>query len=158
ITSSAAAATAYRGVGWVDNGDGSRTFGFAAEGDTNLDGLVDLADLQNILAAGKYGTSSAAVWAEGDFNLDGLVNLADLQDVLASGLYGKGAYKSAVLNGIAGPVGLGSVELGGISFSGVVVVPEPRGIVIAAMGLAGAAWGACRRRMTTRRLKSGKRG
>ncbi len=151
ITSSAAAAMAYRSVGWLDNGDGSLTFGFAAEGDTNLDGFVDLADLQNILASGKYGTSSTAVWGEGDFNLDGVVNLADLQDVLASGLYGKGAYRSMALSGftnqLAASLSTGVVELGGMTFSNIATVPEPQGMLLAAMGLAGAVLGACRRRM-----------
>jgi len=92
ITSSAAAATPFRAVGWLDNGDGSVTFGFAATGDTNLDGQVSLADLMNVLAAGKYGSAAAASWADGDFNYDGFVNLQDLIDILASGVYGQGDY------------------------------------------------------------------
>jgi len=92
ITSSVAAATPYRAVGWIDNGDGTATIAFAAEGDTNLDGLVDISDLQNILASGMYGTGADATWADGDFNLDAVVDISDLQDILAGGLYGKGAY------------------------------------------------------------------
>jgi len=124
ITSSAAAATPYRAVGWIDNGDGSITIGFAAEGDTNLDGRVDLGDLQNILASGRYGTGHAAVWADGDFNLDGVVDLSDLQDILASGLYGRGGYAAANVRSLTG---LGVPREASL----VVAVPEPSGLAIA---------------------------
>jgi len=33
-----------RRIGWLDNGDGSFTVAFAAPGDTNLDGCVDVLD------------------------------------------------------------------------------------------------------------------
>jgi len=33
-----------RTIGWLDNGDGSFTAGFAAQGDTNMDGAVDILD------------------------------------------------------------------------------------------------------------------
>jgi len=96
ITSSAAAATPYRAVGWINNGDGSLTLSFAADGDTNLDGYVDLSDLMNILASGKYNTGAAADWADGDCTLDGYVDLSDLMNILASGLYGQGPYNAQV--------------------------------------------------------------
>lgn len=149
ITSSLAAATPYRAVGWLGNADGSITIGFAAEGDTNLDGLVDLGDLQNILAAGKYGTRATATWADGDFNYDGVVDLADLQDILAAGLYGKGGYLPG-----SGPLLralVGGQEFPQLAFdtlpadpalsagSTLVAVPEPTGWVLVAHGLAAAA-------------------
>ena len=127
ITSSAAAATAYRAVGWVDNGDGSVTFGFAAPGDTDLDGQVGLADLMNVLAAGKYGASATASWAEGDFNYDGFANLQDLIDILASGVYGRGQYDAAPLSRFArlAPM-LGNV----------MAVPEPATWTLGAIAVA----------------------
>jgi hypothetical protein len=134
ITSSAAAATPFRAVGWLDNGDGSMTFGFAAEGDTNLDNFVDVGDLQNILAAGKYGTGAAAVWADGDFNFDGVVDFSDLQDILASGVYGQSDYNPAspsfrLLALARGDLGSG-LTLGGelgsqFALGHVAAVPEP---------------------------------
>ncbi|MEI6239400.1 MAG: aspartyl protease family protein [Planctomycetia bacterium] len=141
ITSSAAAAMPYRAVGWVDNDDGSVTVGFAAEGDTNLDGLVDLGDLQNILASGKYGTGTGAVWSDGDFNLDGAVNLSDLQDVLASGLYGQGGYRSRSLSRLA----LADPSGAGLLAGAITPVPEPAPWML---GATAAAWLAsrCRRR------------
>ncbi|NBW97576.1 MAG: hypothetical protein EBR28_12830, partial [Planctomycetia bacterium] len=92
ITSTTAAVTPFSAVGWIDNGDDSATIGYAMAGDTNLDGMVDLTDLQNVLASGAYGTEQPATWADGDFNCDGVVNLTDLQDILASGLFGVPAY------------------------------------------------------------------
>jgi autotransporter-associated beta strand protein len=81
ITSSAVAADVAAGreraVGWIDNGDGSLTFGFASPGDTNLDGTVDAADAGNVARAGKVDTGESATWAEGDFNYDGVVDVLD---------------------------------------------------------------------------------
>lgn len=133
ITSSAAAAEPFRAVGWMDNGDGSRTFAFAAQGDTNLDGEVDLTDLQNMLASGRYGSGRAGVWADGDFNYDGVVDLTDLQDILASGVYGRGPYASAPRMRLAGfdPAAAGLA---------ITPVPEPA----AWMLLATATWAAGR--------------
>ncbi|NBW95775.1 MAG: hypothetical protein EBR28_03350 [Planctomycetia bacterium] len=130
ITSSAAAATPFRAVGWLDNGDGSVTFGFAAEGDTNLDGMVDVSDLQNILASGKYGSGVPAAWADGDFNFDGVVDVSDLQDILASGLYGQGGYNDAPLVRLAMVAGGGLVGTGTIA-----AVPEPSTWGLAAAGV-----------------------
>ena len=142
ITSSAAAATPYRAVGWVDNGDSSVTFGFAAEGDTNLDGVVDVGDLQNMLASGKYGTGAAAVWAEGDFNFDGVVDVSDLQDVLASGLYGRGGYRSAALSRLA-PMSLTDPSGAGLLAGAITPVPEPASWMLVPTA---AAWLALRKR------------
>lgn len=140
ITSSVAAATAFRTVGWLDNGDGSVTLGLAAGGDTNLDGLVDLSDLQSILASGKYGSGAPAVWAEGDFNYDGSVDLSDLQDILASGLYDQGSYKSTLARfsvrgggALAGGL-LGGLNLEPLSVGTVAAVPEPSTWGLAAAG------------------------
>jgi hypothetical protein len=49
----------------------------AAPGDTNCDGIINLADLTAL--ATNYGASGPGVtWAMGDFDGDGNVNLADL--------------------------------------------------------------------------------
>jgi hypothetical protein len=103
----------------------------AAEGDTNLDGLVDISDLQNILASGKYGTGAAAVWADGDFNFDGVVDVSDLQDVLASGVYGQGNYNPALSRfAFRSAGGLG----GGMLVPHVVPEPSVSVLLLAAAG------------------------
>lgn len=55
-------------------------------GDINHDGVVNLADLAQLLA--HYGTTSGAIYEDGDINHDGAVDLADLAELLAH--YGEG--------------------------------------------------------------------
>jgi fibronectin-binding autotransporter adhesin len=81
-----------RTVGWLDNGDGSVTFAFAAPGDTNLDWQVDVLDATNVITAGKFNIDSLATWAQGDFNYDGVVNVLDVAAFLTTGLYDQGLY------------------------------------------------------------------
>jgi len=111
ITSSAAAAdTALgtsRAVGWLDNGDGTVTFAYAAPGDTNLDWSIDLLDISTYLAAGKYDSGEPAAWSEGDYTYDGLVDITDVALYLGTGLFDVGPYNP--------PAGA----------SGVAAVPEP---------------------------------
>jgi hypothetical protein len=95
-----------RTVGWLDNGDGSQTFAYAAGGDSNLDWQVDILDAANFLAGAKFDTSSPASWNEGDFGYDGIVDILDAADFLSSGLFDAGGYNAA--NGV-----------------GMVAVPEP---------------------------------
>jgi len=100
ITSSAVAAavaaSTARSLGWLDNGDGSVTVGFAAPGDTDLDGVVDVLDLANVMSSGAYGSSLAATWAQGDFTYDGVVDILDVSALLGSGLYGQSPYTAAL--------------------------------------------------------------
>ncbi len=96
ITSSAAAAAIAAGksrsVGWLDHGDGSMTVAFAAPGDTNLDGTIDVLDSANFVTSGMFDTGDAANWADGDFTHDGVVDILDLSDFIASGLVDAGPY------------------------------------------------------------------
>ena len=112
ITSTAAATAVAqsipRAVGWLDNGDGTVTFSFAAPGDTNLDWAIDILDAGNFLAGGKFDTGLPAAWVEGDFSYDGFVDILDAADFFATGLYDAGNYNS-------GSGGAGSVA----------AVPEP---------------------------------
>jgi len=128
ITSSTAAASGgNRTVGWLDNGDGSVTFGFAAPGDTNLDWSVDILDAANFLAGGRFDTGLPASWIEGDFDYDGVVDILDAADFLTTGLFNAGEYNaSGSAAGLVAPV------------------PEPVSPAVAcAIALAWAAW--CRR-------------
>ena len=93
ITSSVAAASGGdRTVGWLDNGDGTVTFGFAAAGDTNLDWQVDIIDAANFLAGGKFDSGTPATWNEGDFTYDGYVDILDAASFLSNGLFDAGIY------------------------------------------------------------------
>ena len=110
ITSSVAASSAgERSVGWLDNGDGTVTFGFAAPGDTNLDWQVDILDASNFLAGGKFDSGTPASWNEGDFTYDGFVDILDAASFLSNGLFDAGFYNGV---GQAGTV---------------TAVPEPSG-------------------------------
>ncbi len=132
ITSSQAAAdiavSIPRTVGWLDNGDGSVTFAFAAAGDTNLDWSVDILDAANFLAGGKFDSGLPASWNEGDFGYDGLVDILDAADFLSTGLFDAGAYNP--------PPG---------SAGGIAAVPEPA-VVPAALMAVGVVGLALRRR------------
>jgi fibronectin-binding autotransporter adhesin len=93
ITSSVAAASGGdRTVGWLDNGDGTVTFAFAAAGDTNLDWQVDIIDAANFLAGGKFDSGAPATWNEGDFTYDGVVDILDAASFLSNGLFDAGSY------------------------------------------------------------------
>jgi autotransporter-associated beta strand protein len=130
ITSSAVAADVAlgeeRAVGWLDNGDGSVTFSYAAPGDTNLDELVDSLDAANFLAGGKFDTLEPASWIDGDFNYDGFVDILDAASFASTGLFDEGYYNQPPLAFAAG--------LGGLT-APVAAVPEPT--ALAAAGLAG---------------------
>ncbi|RLS82089.1 MAG: hypothetical protein DWI04_05345, partial [Planctomycetota bacterium] len=134
ITSSVAAADVAssipRAVGWLDNGDGSVSFAFAAPGDTNIDWQVDVLDAGNFLSFGKFDTGLPATWQEGDFTYDGVVDVLDAADFFGTGLYDAGTY-----NPPAGAAGA------------VAAVPEPSGLALLAC-LGGMAVAAYRRRRT----------
>jgi len=123
ITSSRAradlAASLPRTVGWLDNGDGSMSFAYAAPGDTNLDWSVDILDAANFLAGGKFDSGTPASWNEGDFGYDGVVDILDAADFLSTGLFDAGPYNPVAASGA------------------VAVVPEPTGVgLLIASGLA----------------------
>ena len=79
-------------MGYVVAGSGAATVSFAAAGDTNLNGQVDVFDLVSINSGGKYGAGTAAVWSQGDFNYDGTTSVFDLVAVTGAGVYGTGSY------------------------------------------------------------------
>jgi hypothetical protein len=123
ITSSAAAGSGgTRAVGYTVAGDGAARVSFAAPGDTNLDGEVDLLDLLAILSSGTYDQPVPAVWDQGDFTYDGVTDLLDLLAILGSGTYDQGNYFPAA------PASLGGVGT-------VAAVPEPHAYPILIIGL-----------------------
>jgi autotransporter-associated beta strand protein len=122
ITSStAAAAGGARAVGYVVAGDGSAVVSFAAPGDIDLSGAVNVFDLVGINASGTYGTGQTADWNDGDMNYDGVTNVFDLVTVNGGGAYNQGNYFPAAPT-VAG---------------GVAAVPEPTALLgVAIAGLA----------------------
>ena len=112
ITSAAAAASnGTRTVGFLFSADGTARVSFAAAGDTNLDGQVNVFDLVGIVSAARYGSGAGANWSQGDFNYDGLTDVFDLVGIATSGTYGNGTYLTF------------GTTLG--ADVGVAVVPEP---------------------------------
>ena len=81
-----------RAVGWIRAADDAVTFAYAAPGDTNLDGVVNVLDASNFLAGGGFDTGQAATWSDGDFDYDGLVDILDAASFVATTLFDAGAY------------------------------------------------------------------
>lgn len=94
IVSSRAPAGSSWGVGYRIAG-GVATVGWAAVGDANLDGQVNIFDVQLISTSGRYNQPLEAGWEDGDFNYDGRSNVIDLQVFTSTGLYGQGSYLTA---------------------------------------------------------------
>jgi autotransporter-associated beta strand protein len=122
LSSAAAAAGGSRGVGYLFDQAGVATVSFAAAGDADLDGDVDVFDLVGVNGAGRYGTGLAAVWAQGDFNYDSVTNIFDLVAVAGADVYNRGGYWPA----------------GGTATAGAVpaAVPEPSGSGLLALSAA----------------------
>ncbi|MFM7205075.1 MAG: family 16 glycosylhydrolase [Planctomycetaceae bacterium] len=128
----AVAAAAPRAVGWLDNGDGSITFGFTAPGDATLDGVIDILDAAAIIAAGRLDSATFATWAQGDFNVDGVCDVLDIAEFASTGLFDAGPIGPARLD--AAPEA--ALVTGDVAVS----VPEP-GPAAAVLPLAaGLAW------------------
>jgi autotransporter-associated beta strand protein len=92
IMSRTAASLVGGGVGSRGNADGSLAVAFAAAGDMNLDGGVDILDVTDLLASGLYDSGLAAGWPQGDFNYDNVADVLDIQELLVADLYDAGPY------------------------------------------------------------------
>ena len=92
VSSAAADADGVRTVGYRVAADGTARVAFAASGDVDLNGVVNVFDLVGINGAGRYGTGGAADWSQGDFNYDGATNVFDLVAVGGAAVYGQGGY------------------------------------------------------------------
>jgi autotransporter-associated beta strand protein len=92
---SRAAAVGSRAVGYVFN-QGRATVAYAAPGDTNLDGVVDVLDIANLVMNADPSSSADVGWVTGDFNYDGNMDLLDISSFLSSGLFNQGSYLSSM--------------------------------------------------------------
>jgi autotransporter-associated beta strand protein len=97
-------------VGYIVNDDGSITVGFAANGDTNLDGSVDLLDISTFSSSGKLDTSIESGWVDGDFNYDNVVDILDATSFIASGLVDGGPYVPVPAPGAPAPLAAASTS------------------------------------------------
>jgi hypothetical protein len=88
----AAAPSGTRAVGYFIAGDGTARVSFAAPGDGDLSGQVNVFDLLGIDSAGTFGTGQPSIWSQGDFNYDGVTNIFDLLAIDTAGAYGTGDY------------------------------------------------------------------
>ena len=120
-----AAAGGTRGLGYVISPGGVARVSFAAAGDVDLAGTVDVFDLVSINSGGAYGTGGASNWARGDFNYDGVTNVFDLVAINGGGAYGRGNYFPAA-----------PTVAGGLAAT---AVPEPGSIGLLCMAVAAAA-------------------
>jgi len=94
-TAAAAAEPGTRAVGYRQAGDGSTIVAFAAPGDIDLNGRVDVFDIVGIDTAGMFGTGTFSTWAQGDVTYDGQTNVFDLIAIDGSGEFGAGPYLPA---------------------------------------------------------------
>ena len=108
----------------MSSDSGGISFAYAAPGDTNLDWVVDVLDVSNLLASGKFGSDRYATWSEGDFNYDGVFDVLDIADLSATALYGAANYNAPAMM--------------------VMAVPEPAGLAGVGCGVGAFLWAAGR--------------
>jgi hypothetical protein len=94
FTSRAAGPGRGRALGYVVTPN-AITIAYAAEGDGNLDGIVDLLDVGGMSAGLEPIEPLGAAWYSGDYNYDGFVDVLDIFDFLSTGLFDQGSYLTA---------------------------------------------------------------
>jgi len=117
----AIAAVEPRSLGWIQRGDGSYLVAYAAPGDTNLDGCLDILDASNFFTGALFNTGRAGRWSEGDFNYDRVVDMLDVVEFMTNGLFDNGSYL-----------------LPATASGGAIAVPEPASV--GWLSAAAAAW------------------
>ena len=68
---------------------------FAAAGDADMNGEVNVFDLVVINSSAAYGSGAVSVWSTGDFNYDGVTNVFDLVATSGTNTFGRGNYRPA---------------------------------------------------------------
>jgi hypothetical protein len=109
----ASPASANPAVGYRVLANGSAIVAWAAYGDSNLDGQVNLTDINLINAGGKFGqgSSTGATWSQGDYNYSGGVTLTDINLLNGASLFGRGSYLPVA------PAGAGQIAASAPSIS-----------------------------------------
>lgn len=80
------------GVGFVREESSATSIAFAAAGDVNLDGVVDVLDVSALLAEGGYDAATPGAWTAGDFTYDGVVDILDISELFAAAAFDTGSY------------------------------------------------------------------
>ncbi len=89
--------------------EGSLQVSWAASGDTNLDGTIDILDIADILGGGRFNTAQPASWEHGDTNYDGVLDILDLSEIVSTNLFNKGSYLTRIWLGDGAAVDTGTV-------------------------------------------------
>jgi len=92
VSTPAAASGGLRTVGYRADHAGVM-IAFAAAGDIDLDGVVDVVDMSALMADGEFNTGIVATWSLGDFNYDGVFDLIDISDLITADVYNVGPYR-----------------------------------------------------------------
>jgi len=92
VSRSAAASVSPRSVGWIIRAEGSAKIAFAAAGDTDLDGTLDVLDLATFISSGTFNNDVPADWSTGDFTYDGLCDVLDAAAFAVTDVYDLGSY------------------------------------------------------------------
>ena len=91
----AAAAGGGRAIGYTGSESTGFLVAFAAPGDANLDGSVDVFDLVQVNTSNSYGAAGGGTWSGGDFDYDGRTTVFDLVAVQTAGVFAAGNYLPA---------------------------------------------------------------
>lgn len=124
----AVAGSQSRTLGWMLNSGTSFTVGFAAQGDTNLDGVVDIQDVANFIGSGQLDAGSSSNWDQGDFNHDGIVDSLDAAEFLGAALYNEGSYLPASQSATSAAAETGPT-LSGVDAAFAAMASESQGVV-----------------------------
>lgn len=92
VSAQAAASGGLRTVGYRADQTGV-VIAFAAAGDIDLDGVVDVVDMSALMADGEFNTGIVATWSLGDFNYDGVFDLLDITDLITADVLNVGLYR-----------------------------------------------------------------
>ena len=103
LTTRFAAPESGLGLGTVTGGDGGTTVAFAAAGDVNLDGEVDILDISLLFGESPFNEAVSRGWSAGDFNYDGVYDVLDVGAMLAANLYDAGSYLAGPAAGTGDP-------------------------------------------------------
>jgi len=120
----AVAAGLPRTLGWGSTGN-SFTISFAAPGDTNLDGIVDIQDVAAMFGGGHLDANTPCTWEQGDFNHDGIFDLLDVSDFAGTRLFDAGSYHppgGPTASSMSGPA---SPSIADLAFAALVVESVP---------------------------------
>jgi len=91
LSTQAAASGGARTIGYRSDSAGV-TVAFAAAGDLNIDGIVDILDVSALLSGPLSDPLATASWSAGDFNYDGQFDALDVSELLAAGVFDAGWY------------------------------------------------------------------